>query len=165
MADFTDSLIKNIGVHSSSPVMTSVNMGQLGEKLRQARTTTLASLSQALSKKPEAAAAAATAPNAVNESTTTPTTMQLPASEKATSQLEINVVEARNLTIADARKADTYCIVHYEGNTTSTLDKVDDGILPSTPLVIKSQVASGAFKAFEIMMSASSPKWMHRVNL
>ncbi|CAO0803118.1 unnamed protein product [Mucor circinelloides] len=153
MADFTDSLIKNIGVHSSSPVMTSVNMGQLGERLRQARTTTLASLSQALSKKSDAPAAA------VND-----TTIQLPASEKATCQLEINVVEARNLTIADARKADTYCIVHYEGNVTSTLDKVDDGILPSTPLVIESQVDSGAFKAFEIMMSASSPKWMHRIN-
>lgn len=154
MADFTDSLIKNIGVHSSSPVMTSVNMGQLGERLRQARTTTLASLSQALSKKPEA-------PAVVNDTAT----MQLPALKKATGQLEINVVEARNLTIADARQADTYCIVHYEGNTTSTLDKVDDGILPSTPLVIESQVDSGAFKAFEIMMSASSPKWMHRVNL
>ncbi|CEP19277.1 hypothetical protein [Parasitella parasitica] len=150
MADFTDSLVKNIGAHSSSPVMTSVNMGQLGEKLLQARNSTLASLSQALSKKPNAT---------VND-----TAMQLPASEKATSQLELNVVEARNLTIADARKADTYCIVHYEGNTTSTLDKIEDGILPSSPLVLESQINSGAFKAFEIMMSASSPKWMHRVN-
>lgn len=152
MADFTDSLIKNIGVHSSSAVMTSVNIGQLGEKLLQARTSTLASLSQALAKKYDA--------TIVND-----TTMQLPASEKAASKLEINIVEARNLTIADARKADTYCIVHYEGNVTSTLDKVEDGILPSTPLVIGSQVGNGVFRAFEIMMSASSPKWMHRVNL
>jgi hypothetical protein len=152
MTDFTDSLIKNIGIHSSSPVMTSVNMGQLGEKLLQARTSTLASLSQALSKKSDSIVA--------NE-----TTMQLPASEKTASRLEINVVEAHNLTIADACKADTYCIVHYEGNVTSTLDKTEDGILPSTPLVVESQVDSGAFRAFEIMMNASSPKWMHRVNL
>ncbi|KAI8637696.1 kinase-like domain-containing protein [Parasitella parasitica] len=154
MTDFTDSLIKNIGAHSSSPVMTSINMGQLGEKLLQARTSTLASLSQALSKRP----------NAITTTTINDTEMQLPASEKATSQLELNVVEARNLTIADARKADTYCIVHYEGNTTSTLDKVQDSILPSSPLVMRPQASSGAFKAFEIMMSASSPKWMHRVN-
>ncbi|KAI7901594.1 protein kinase A catalytic subunit [Cokeromyces recurvatus] len=90
MADFTDSLIKNIGAHSSKPMMASMNMGQLGEKLRQA--------------------------------------------------------------------------LHYEGNVTSTLDQSEDGILPNTPLIFNDDVESGAFKAFEIMMKASSPKWMHRVN-
>ncbi|KAI9472278.1 MAG: protein kinase A catalytic subunit [Benjaminiella poitrasii] len=160
MADFTDSLIKNIGAHSSTPMMASVNMGQLGEKLRQARTSTLASLSQALSKK----STTTTTNNNSNSSTTSTTTVPLPASETATGQLEINIVEARNLTIVDARKSDTYCIVHYEGNTTSTLDKSDDGILPNTPLILTKGDDTGAFKAFEIMMKASSPKWMHRVN-
>ncbi|CAO3624024.1 unnamed protein product [Mucor hiemalis] len=88
----------------------------------------------------------------------------LPVSADAKGRLELNVVEARNLTIQDARKADTYCIVHYEGNTTSTLDKIEDELLPSMPSLGDTDGGGGAFKAFEIMMKASSPKWMHRVN-
>lgn len=153
MSYFTESLINNIDVHStSSPVMTSMDMGQLGEKLRQARISTIASLSQALTAKK------------INSTTEVP----LPkTSEKSSGKLEVNVVEGRNLTIADAMKSDTYCIVHYEDNTTSTLDKSEDDILPTVTSKIdkESLIKNNAFKAFEIMMSASSPKWMHRVTL
>lgn len=91
--------------------------------------------------------------------------IELPVSTDAKGRLELNVVEGRNLTIQDARKADTYCIVYYEGNTTSTLDRIEDELLPSLPSVMDANNDNGAFQAFEIMMKASSPKWMHRVNL
>jgi hypothetical protein len=164
MTDFTDSLITNLGVYSSSPVMTSVNMVQLGEKLRQARISALTSLSQALSKNINYSVNTAI-PTDTATDTTVNATLPLPATEKASGQLELYVLEGRNLTIADASKSDTYCIVHYEKNVTSTLDRMDDVILPNAPFVLKPNTDGGAFKAFEIMVRASSPKWMHRVKL
>jgi hypothetical protein len=157
MADFTDSLIKNIGAHSASPNMPTVSMSNLGEKLRQARTYSLASLSQALktttSSKPS-----------TNNSTGSVSLKSL-APEKTGGKLEINIVEGRNLTIADAMKSDTYCIVEFEGNRTCTLEKSeDDDILPDITQEKKATMG-GAFKPFEVMMLASSPKWMHRVAL
>jgi hypothetical protein len=152
MTDFKDPLITNIGMYASSPVMTSVNMGQLGEKLRQARISAIASLSQALYKNVNCSGNATSIPS-------------LSPTRIPTGQLELNIVEARNLTITDADKSDTYCIVHYEGNMTSTLDPADEDILPRITWAPQANVDSGAFKAFEVMMRASSPKWMHPVKL
>jgi hypothetical protein len=124
------------------PSLTSTSISTLGDKICN---ISLASLSRSLKK-------SAT-------TTTTNNNIQVPASSENTrGQLEINIVEGRNLTIKDASKADTYCIVHYEGNVTSTLDEVGDESLPYTPLILNSNVDSGAFRAFEIMMDASSPK-------
>lgn len=125
------------------------NISNLGDKIRN---ISLASLSQNIKK--------------TLLSSDKQANIKLPVSENARGRLEINVVEGRNLTILDACNADTYCIVHYEGNITSTLDKIEDELLTSnTSHILKPKSDSDAFKAFEIMMSASSPKWMHRVSL
>jgi hypothetical protein len=105
-----------------SVINSATSISALGEKIRN---ISLASLSQSFKK-------SITTNSTVDD-------IKLTASENARGQLEINVVEGRNLTIADATKADTYCIVYYEGNITSTLEKDEDELLSSTvPLVFKS---------------------------
>ncbi|KAI9275557.1 kinase-like domain-containing protein [Phascolomyces articulosus] len=143
MADFADSLIKNLGLHAaprlSSPVNLTDKIGQLGETLRYARTSlSLSSLSQALIGSPATtttttkSSSSTTSPvdnttNTLgssnnNNNTTTPVTP--PAPEQAKGRLSINLTEARNLSVTDPTKADIYCLVQYDKNVVSTNDEV-----------------------------------------
>ena len=147
MADFADSLIKNLGLHAAPRLSTTVNLsdkiGQLGETLRYARTSlSLTSLSQALIGNPTTTSNnlndksdddTSTARNifesnsnssssSSNNNNTTPVTP--PAPEHAKGRLSINLTEARNLSVNDPTKADIYCLVQYDKNVVSTNDEV-----------------------------------------
>ncbi|KAG2227327.1 hypothetical protein INT45_004282 [Circinella minor] len=143
MADFADSLIKNLGLHAAPRLSTTINLsdkfGQLGETLRYARTSlSLTSLSQALIGNSTTSSSNISNNNNNNDddgtltaknifesdsnNNTTPVTP--PAPEHAKGRLSINLTEARNLSVNDPTKADIYCLVQYDKNVVSTNDEV-----------------------------------------
>ncbi|KAI9499483.1 kinase-like domain-containing protein [Zychaea mexicana] len=175
MADFADSLIKNLGLHAaprlSSPVNLSDKIGQLGETLRYARTSlSLASLSQALIGSP-----ASTCEDTAAESSTATAPVTPPAPEHAKGRLSINLTEARNLTIADPTKADIYCLVQYDKNVFSTNDQVthdNDGnnsssdqqqqrTAPTASIPIPNASQRRHVDVFQLAMEVSCPKWRY----
>ncbi|KAI8376458.1 kinase-like domain-containing protein [Radiomyces spectabilis] len=146
MTDYTDSLIKNIAVHASPKLSTSLseNLGKLGETLRYARSSlSLASFRQALTDiktKPETPVAAPPAP----------------VVHHVAGRLTLTIVEARNLSIVDPTKADIYCVLSYKDHAMCTLDQHPAKILEKSPTSPPSP-----YDMFELAMKASCPKWLY----
>lgn len=185
MADFADTLIKNLGLHAAPRLSSSVNLtdrlGNLGDTLRYARSSlSLASLSQALIGNNNSTTAAATTTTTTTTksatddnaaSSTSHDSILPPAPEQAQGRLWINLTEARNLTVLDPTKADIYGLVQYDKNVMSTIDLPalggdDNDSSPGQPIPIPNASTSGRhLDIFQLAMEASCPKWRYNANL
>lgn len=184
MADFADTLIKNLGLHAAPRLSSSVNLtdrlGNLGDTLRYARSSlSLASLSQALIGSNNTATTATTATTTTTKSATddkaasskSHDSILPPAPEQAQGRLWINLTEARNLTVLDPTKADIYGLVQYDKNVMSTIDLPalggdDTDKSPGQPIPIPNASTSGRhLDIFQLAMEASCPKWRYNANL
>ncbi|KAI9320839.1 kinase-like domain-containing protein [Dichotomocladium elegans] len=187
MADFADSLIKNLGLHAapklSSPVNLSDRLGQLGDSLRYARSSlSLASLSQALigagsslvsssttndsapSPKQNATATAAAAPPPPGTPAIVESVIPI-APEQAKGRLWINLTEARNVSVTNPTKADIYCLIQYDKSVMSTAETYDGQDLEpgQQPIPIPNACRPNV-DIFQLAMEASRPKWRYNVN-
>ncbi|CDS03338.1 hypothetical protein LRAMOSA00740 [Lichtheimia ramosa] len=179
MADFADTLIKNLGLHAAPRFSSSVNftdrLGNLGDTLRYARSSlSLASLSQALignnTTTTTTTTTATTTTKSANDdnaaSTTSHDSILPPAPEQAQGRLWINLTEARNLTVHDPTKADIYGLVQYDKNVMSTLDLPalggdDNDNSPGQPIPIPNASSTRHLDIFQLAMEASCPKWRY----
>lgn len=183
MADFADTLIKNLGLHAAPRFSSSVNftdrLGNLGDTLRYARSSlSLASLSQALignnTTTTTTTTTATTTTKSANDdnaaSTTSHDSILPPAPEQAQGRLWINLTEARNLTVHDPTKADIYGLVQYDKNVMSTLDLPalggdDNDNSPGQPIPIPNASSARHLDIFQLAMEASCPKWRYNATL
>lgn len=147
MTDYTDSLIKNITVHTSAK-LSSVNLteklNQLGESLQYARTsfTSLTSaITSSLTKTQQQQSCSSLPP---------------PAPEQVKGKLDLVIVEARNLNITNALEANIYCLLQYDCNTMSTMDQSPG---------FQNINNSNKIDILERQIWASSPKWQYAQSL
>lgn len=164
MAEFK---LKNLGFHTTQKLTSSINLGnritQLGETLKYARQ----SLSQ-LTVSP------LTAPNPVSPVSPSkeeqPSILETPAPDQAIGKLTVNIVEARNLNIVNAKSARPYCLLQCDKNEFSTSDgsgtltSAQGSQAQSLAIPIPNAKASKP-DPFQMAMQASCPKWQYEVVL